>query len=95
MNVIELEKDLKNKKLNSLYLLYGEEIFLLESNLKKIKKLFGEMIPGINYIQIDDTNIDSLISDIETPSFGYDKKLIIVKNSGLFNIIKQGINIKI
>lgn len=88
MNVIELEKDLKNKKLNSLYLLYGEEIFLLESNLKKIKKLFGEMIPGINYIQIDDTNIDSLISDIETPSFGYYKKLIIVKNSGLFK--KEG-----
>ena len=88
MTIIELEKELKEGKFNSLYLLYGEEIFLLESNLKKIKKLFGEMIPGINYIQIDDTNIDSLISDIETPSFGYDKKLIIVKNSGLFK--KEG-----
>ena len=88
MNVIELEKDLKEAKLNSLYLLYGEEVFLLESNLKKIKKLFGEIIPGINYIQIDDTNVDNLISDIETPSFGYEKKLIIVKNSGLFK--KEG-----
>ena len=88
MTITELEKDLKNGKLDSLYLLYGEEIFLLESNLKKIKKLFGEIIPGINYVQIDDTNIENLISDIETPSFGYEKKLIIVKNSGLFK--KEG-----
>ena len=88
MTIVELEKDLKEGNLNSLYLLYGEEVFLLESNLKKIKKLFGEIIPGINYIQIDDSNVESLISDIETPSFGYEKKLIIVKNSGLFK--KEG-----
>ena len=88
MTITDLEKDLKETKLNSLYLLYGEEVFLLESNLKKIKKLFGEIVPGINYIQIDDTNIDNLISDIETPSFGYERKLIIVKNSGLFK--KEG-----
>lgn len=88
MTITDLEKDLKETKLNSLYLLYGEEVFLLESNLKKIKKLFGEIVPGINYIQIDDANINNLISDIETPSFGYEKKLIIVKNSGLFK--KEG-----
>ena len=88
MTITDLEKALKQAKLNSLYLLYGEEVFLLESNLKKIKKLFGEIVPGINYIQIDDTNIDNLISDIETPSFGYERKLIIVKNSGLFK--KEG-----
>ena len=88
MTITDLEKDLKETKLNSLYLLYGEEVFLLESNLKKIKKLFGEIVPGINYIQIDDANIDNLISDIETPSFGYERKLIIVKNSGLFK--KEG-----
>ncbi len=88
MTITDLEKELKQAKLNSLYLLYGEEVFLLESNLKKIKKLFGEIVPGINYIQIDDTNIDNLISDIETPSFGYERKLIIVKNSGLFK--KEG-----
>ena len=79
MTITDLEKDLKETKLNSLYLLYGEEVFLLESNLKKIKKLFGEIVPGINYIQIDDTNINNLISDIETPSFGYEKKEKVLK----------------
>ena len=88
MTIENLEKDLKENKLNSLYLLYGEELFLLESNLKKIKTIFGECIKGINYILIDDQNIAEIISDIETPSFGYQKKLIIVKNTGLLK--KEG-----
>jgi len=79
-----LEKELKQGKLNSIYLFYGEELYLLENAVKKIKKLFGELILGINYIQINETNIDNLISDIETPAFGYDKKLIVIKNAGLF-----------
>ena len=79
-----LEKELKQGKLNSIYLFYGEESYLLENAVKKMKKLFGELILGINYIQIDETNIDNLILDIETPAFGFNKKLIIVKNAGLF-----------
>ena len=80
----ELEKELKQSRLKNLYLLYGEEKFLLESSLKYIKKIFGEKIAGINYILIDETNIDKIISDIETPAFGFEKKLIIAKNTGLF-----------
>ena len=84
MTFEELEKNLKTGKLKSLYLLYGEEQYLLEQSIKKIKKNFGELVNGINYIQIDEKNVNNLISDIETPAFGYSKKLIIVKNSGLF-----------
>ena len=83
-----LEQELKQGKLNSIYLLYGKEEYLLETTVKKIKKLFGNLLLGINYIQIDDTNINSLISEIQTPAFGYNKKLIIVKNSGLFKKTK-------
>lgn len=83
ISIENLEKELKNGKLQSLYLLYGEEIFLLESSLKKIKTLFGECIKGINYISIDDTNCNELIQDLETPSFGYEKKLIIARNTAL------------
>ena len=79
-----LEKELKQGKLNSIYLFYGEELYLLENAVKKIKKLFGELLLGINYIQINESNVGSLISDIETPAFGYDKKLIVIKNAGLF-----------
>lgn len=73
----------------SVKLLYGEETYLLESRLKKIKKEFGELILGINYIQIDAPNVKELISDIETPAFGYAKKFIIAKDTGLFNKEKK------
>lgn len=88
LSIENLEKDLKNGKLQSLYLLYGEELFLLESALKKIINLFGECIKGINYIRIDETNYQELISNIETPSFGYEKKIIVARNTGLFK--KEG-----
>lgn len=68
MTVEELEKRLKNEQLDSIYLLYGEEKFLLENSIKKIKNLFGEAIKGINYIEIDDTNLNNLISDIRNAS---------------------------
>ena len=77
ISIENLEKELKNNHLNSMYLLYGEELFLLETSLKKIKTLFGECIKGINFISIDDTNVEQLIADIETPAFGYEKKLML------------------
>lgn len=83
-----LEKELKEGKLNSIYLLYGVEKYVLETNLKKIKKNFGNLVIGINYITIDESNVNNIISDIETPAFGYDKKLIIARNTGLLK--KEG-----
>lgn len=88
VSIESLEKELLNNNLNSIYLLYGEELFLLESSLKKIKNLFGECIKGINFISIDETNVNELIQDIETPAFGCEKKMIIIRNSGLLK--KEG-----
>lgn len=84
LTIEELEKELKAGKLANIYLLFGEETFLLESILKRIKKLFGETIKGINYILIDEDSIENIISDIETPAFGYERKLIVARNTGLF-----------
>ena len=83
MNYDSLEKDINNG-LKPVYLLYGTEQYLIETAVRKIKKSFSELVQGINYILIDETNISELISNIEMPAFGYDKKLIIVKNSGIF-----------
>ena len=88
VKIEELEKELNQGSLKNIYILYGEELFLLENVLKKIKHLFGECVKGINYIPIDETNIGEIISDIETPAFGYEKKLIIARNSGILK--KEG-----
>ncbi len=74
--------------MDSLYLFYGDELYLIEESLKKIKKSFGELIEGINLVKIDETNVNQLISNIETPCFGFEKKLIIVRNTGLLK--KEG-----
>lgn len=73
----------------AIYLFYGEETYLLETRVKKIKKEYQQLILGINFIQIDDTNAEELIADLETPAFGFDKKLIIAKNTGLFKKEKK------
>ncbi len=65
------------------YLLYGEDNYLKNEFVKKAKKSFGELQLGINYIQIDESNVNNVISDIETPAFGYERKMIIVKNANL------------
>ena len=83
-NILDLENDIKNQNLHGIYVLYGEEKYLQQEYLRKIKKVFGELSLGINYIILDENSIDTLIADIETPAFGYPKKLIIVRNSNLF-----------
>ena len=73
----------------AIYLFYGEETYLLETRVKKIKKEYQQLILGINFIQIADTNVEELIADLETPAFGFDKKLIIAKNTGIFKKEKK------
>lgn len=74
--------------MEGIYLLYGQELYLLEDYIKKIKKSFDKLMDGINFIKLDETNVNQLIENIETPCFGFDKKLIIVRNSGLLK--KEG-----
>ena len=85
ITIENLEKELKNTDLKSIYLLYGEELFLLDNTVKKIRSKFGELVNGINYITLDENKHINLISEIETPAFGYEKKLIIVKNSNILS----------
>ena len=42
VNIELVEKELNQQKLHSIYLFYGEEQYLIESCIKKIKKIFGE-----------------------------------------------------
>ena len=84
MKIEELEEDLKKGNLQSIYLLYGGETFFIDTSIKRIKTNFGDLIKGINYILLDETNIQDIIQNIETPAFGYEKKLIIVKNTRPF-----------
>lgn len=84
VKIEELEKSLKSNNISSLYLLYGKEKYLIENCIKKIKNSFGELLKGINYISIDAESVSKIVDELSMPAFGYPKKLIIVRNSGLF-----------
>lgn len=71
-----------------IYLLYGEDEYLKDKFLKKLKKEFGEIVNGINYISIGEENVSEIIPNIQTPAFGYDKKMVVAKNTKLF--IRKG-----
>lgn len=83
MIVSKLEEQLKQGKLDSIYLLYGKETYLIENTLKKIKKLFGNLSYGLNYIKIENEKIGTVIQELQTPAFGFDKKLIILRDTEL------------
>lgn len=93
LKIEELEKQLNQGIIQGTYLLYGEDTFLLEQQLNRIKKGFGEIVKGINYISIDENNIQELIANIETPAFGYSTKLIIARNTGIFKRDVKGRNV--
>ena len=69
VTIAQMEEKLKKGELSFAYLFYGEENYFIETFVKKIRKIFGECIKGINYIQIDENTINELIADLETPSF--------------------------
>ena len=69
--------------MKNLKIMYGENTYLIENEIKKIKKEFGELVLGINYVPVDENNVNSIISELETPPFGYEKKLIIAKGCNL------------
>ena len=79
------EKDVFDK----VFLLYGEEKYLKNTYINRIKKCFGELMKGLNYIVLDDTSIHNLIQEATTPAFGYENKLIVVNNSKLFKINRK------
>lgn len=84
VKIDELEKNLKSNNVSSLYLLYGKEKYLIESCIKKIKNAFGECMKGINYISIDAESTSKIVDELSMPAFGYPKKMIIARNTGLF-----------
>lgn len=85
MNYSALDKLINTDTINSkIFLFYGEEKYIRQQYVNKIKKCFDSLIKGINYIVLEDSSIDNLISEINSPAFGFEYKLIICNNSKIF-----------
>ena len=84
----ELKKQIKSGSINGIYLLYGEEIFVKDSYIKKMVELVDDGgMPDFNKIILDGEKIDfSEIDDaIESFPMMSEQKLVLIKNSKIFS----------
>lgn len=89
---IELKKDIRDNKIRNLYLFFGDEVYVKELYLNKMKEAIDDGgFPDFNHIFLDDKDLDfSLINDsIESFPMMSEKKLVIIKNSGIFSKPKE------
>lgn len=92
MSVDVLKKDIKSKELKNLYLFYGQEEFLKKYYLESIEKAIVENdLSSMNKLVLEGKFEMSKIEEAcETMPVFSEKKLVIVKNSGLFKSAKDG-----
>lgn len=83
MNLIELDKELTNKSVKGVYFFYGEEQYDVERYVEKIKKTFTNIEKGVNFFEIDKSNIKELSDAIEGVSFFGEDKLVVINNTEL------------
>ncbi|MDO4938437.1 MAG: DNA polymerase III subunit delta [Lachnospiraceae bacterium] len=79
----QLNQDIKNNEFKKVYLLTGDEAFLLRSYKKRLKSaIIGDDDMNYSYWEGKDTDAGSVIDNAETLPFFSDRKLIIIENSG-------------
>lgn len=87
----KLNQDLKEKKLEQIYLLYGEEPFLLSSYKKRLKTaITGDDEMNSSYYEGKGIELSEVRSMAETMPFFADHRLIILENSGLMKSAPDG-----
>lgn len=86
MSMDKLKLEIKNESLGKLYLFCGEEEYLKKFYLGKIEEIIlRDDQTGLNKIVIDGkTEVSKIIEACETMPFFGEKKLVVVKNSELF-----------
>ncbi len=83
MSYQQIVGDIKNDGLKRIYILFGEEGYLIEEAVKKLKQqLISPDFESLNFLSIEgkELEVDRLIDACETLPFMADKKLILVKS---------------
>ena len=91
MEVKDLDKQIQTKTVGSLYFFYGEEQFLMENKIRAIKKaLLDADFEDLNFVCLDDKklSIAALRDELMAVPVMSDRRIVVVKNSGIFNNAK-------
>ncbi len=91
---IEFKKDIRENKIRNLYLFFGDEVYIKEAYINKLKEIIDDGgFPDFNHIFIDEkeTNFTAINDAIEGFPMMSEKKLVILKNSGIFSKPKEDV----
>ena len=78
-----IRADIKNREFKPIYLLTGEEVFLVHSLKNQlIKAMLGDDSMNLSIFEGKDIDVDSLIDVADTMPFMAEYKLIVISNSG-------------
>lgn len=87
MELKELDRQIQSGSVGALYLFCGEEQFLMENKIKAIKKsLLAPDFEDLNFVCLDDKklSVPRLTEELMAVPVMSDKRMIVVKNSGIF-----------
>lgn len=85
-----LNQDIKEKSFKKIYLLYGDEPFLVGSYKKKLREaITGGDTMNFNYFEGKNPDVKEIISLADTMPFFADRRLILVDGSGFFKCAQE------
>lgn len=85
-----LNQDIKEKSFKKIYLLYGDEPFLVGSYKKKLREaITGSDTMNFNYFEGKNPDVREIISLADTMPFFADRRLILVDGSGFFKSAQE------
>lgn len=80
-----LRQDIKNKEFKRVYLLFGEETFLVNSYKKQMKDaIIGDDTMNFTSFEGKDITQQEIINTADTMPFFADRRLVMVEDSGFF-----------
>lgn len=85
-----LNQDIKERSFKKIYLLYGDEPFLVGSYKKKLREaITGGDTMNFNYFEGKNPDVKEIISLADTMPFFADRRLILVDGSGFFKSAQE------
>ena len=94
-DVMKLKKHLANGDASGVYLFFGEELYLRDIYIEKIKNVIpDDDLREFNLITIDgrETDFDEVTEAVESYPMMSEKKLVIIRDSGIFKKANEETN---
>ncbi len=87
----KLRQDIKNSTFEAVYLLYGEETYLVRSYKNQLKEaMVGDDTMNYSYFEGKNISLDEVSDLAMTLPFFADRRVILLENTGLFKSSSEG-----